>query len=173
MRILQAAPAVLIAVLLVGMAASAAVAEDGKQKPANVAPPKTATASSTSDTTDTTVKDTTAIHKVVVYYFHGNKRCVSCRKIEQYTQTAIDSGFAAELKSGALEWRVVNTDSSQNEHYLTDYQMYTKSVILSDLHGGKETRWKNLEKVWELLGDENDFAAYVRSELTPYLDPTK
>ena len=112
-------------------------------------------------------------HKVIAYYFHGNRRCVSCRKIEAYTKDAIDSAFAADLKSGVLEWRVVNTDSAQNEHYLTDYKLYTKSVILSNLHDGKETRWKNLEKVWEFLGDRKEFAAYIKSELDSFLVKTK
>jgi len=112
-------------------------------------------------------------HKVVAYYFHGNKRCVSCRKIEAYTKASIDSAFGDNLKSGDLEWRVVNTDSSQNEHYLEDYKMYTKSVILSDIHDGKEMRWKNLEKVWELLGDQKEFAAYIKSELDIFMDKTK
>ncbi len=112
-------------------------------------------------------------HKVVAYYFHGNKRCVSCRKIEAFTKAAIDSAFADGLKSGDLEWRVVNTDSTQNEHYLEDYKLYTKSVILSDLHDGKEMRWKNLEKVWELLGDQKDFAAYIKRELDSFMVTTR
>ena len=114
-----------------------------------------------------------AAHQVIVYYFHGNVRCASCRKIEAYTKEAIDSAFALELDSGRMAWRVVNTDSSQYEHFLKDYQLYTRSVVVSDSHSGKETRWKNLEKVWELLGDQPKFHAYIRTELRPFLDPTK
>lgn len=123
--------------------------------------------------TDTAISAVPKSHKVVAYYFHGNQRCVSCRKIEAYTKASIDSAFANDLKAGDLEWRVVNTDSSQNEHYLEYYKMYTKSVILSDIHDGKEVRWKNLEKVWELLGDQKEFAEYIKGELTPFLDKTK
>jgi hypothetical protein len=112
-------------------------------------------------------------HKVVAYYFHGNVRCATCRKIEAYTGEAIDSGFAAELKSGLLEWHAINTDSSQNEHYLEDYQLYTKSVILSDLHHGKQTRWKNLDKIWTLTGDKSDFMKYIQDEVRILLDSTK
>ena len=112
-------------------------------------------------------------HRIVAYYFHGNVRCVSCRKIEAYTKEAIDSAFGGTLKSGQLEWRVVNTDSAQNEHFLQDYQLFTKSVIISDVHNGKETRWKNLDKVWELLGDQDKFHAYIQDEVRPFLDPTK
>ena len=121
-----------------------------------------------------TTKSTAVLpHKVVAYYFHGNVRCVTCRKIEAYTGEAIDSGFAAELKSGLLEWHAINTDSSQNEHYLEDYQLFTKSVILSDLHQGKQTRWKNLDKIWTLTGDKSDFMKYIQDEVRILLDSTK
>jgi hypothetical protein len=112
-------------------------------------------------------------HRIVAYYFHGNVRCVSCRKIEAYTKEAIDSAFGDALKSGRLEWRVVNTDSTQNEHFLQDYQLFTKSVVVSDERDGKETRWKNLDKVWELLGDQDKFHAYIQGEVRPFLDSIK
>jgi hypothetical protein len=112
-------------------------------------------------------------HQVIAYYFHGNVRCASCLKIEAYTKEAIDSAFAGELKDNRLVWRVINTDSTCNEHYLTDYKLFTKSVVLSDLHDGKETRWANLDKVWELLTDQAKFHAYICDELNPYLDSTK
>jgi hypothetical protein len=112
-------------------------------------------------------------HQVIAYYFHGNVRCPSCIKIEAWTKETIDSSFADELKSGRIEWRVINTDSSLNEHYVKDYELYSKSVILSDLHNGKQTRWKNLYKIWTLLMDKSGFQTYVRDELAPYLEPTK
>jgi hypothetical protein len=115
----------------------------------------------------------TPSHQVVAYYFHGNVRCASCLKIEAYTKEAIDSAFAVPLKENRLVWRVINTDSTCNEHYLTDYKLFTKSVVFSDLHDGKETRWTNLDKVWELLNDQARFHAYICDELTPYMDSTK
>ena len=162
---LRAMSLILMSVLLAGVLAAA-----DKPEPPKVVPSDTMAVQAKPDSASSVI---TADHKVIAYYFHGNKRCVSCRKIEAYTKAAIDSAFADDLKSGVLEWRVVNTDSSQNEHYWTDYKLYTKSVILSDLHDGKEMRWKNLEKVWEFLGDQKEFAAYVRSELNLFLDKTK
>lgn len=116
---------------------------------------------------------TTPAHQVIVYYFHGTKRCATCLKLEAYTTEAVDSAFAEQLKSGALVFRVVNTDSTGNEHFTDDYQLYTKSVILSDQHKGEQTRWKNLEKIWELVDDHNAYLAYIRDEIQPYLDATK
>ena len=119
--------------------------------------------------------DSTAVlpHKVVAYYFHGNFRCARCRKFEAYTGEAIDSAFGGALKSGLLEWRVVNTDSAQNEHYVEDYQLYTKAVIVTDVHKGKQTRWKNLDRIWMLHGDKPEFVKYIQTEVAAFLDTTQ
>ncbi|HEY3414117.1 MAG TPA: nitrophenyl compound nitroreductase subunit ArsF family protein [Armatimonadota bacterium] len=103
--------------------------------------------------------------KLIAYYFHGNYRCASCRTIEAWTNKAIRDNFPAELKAGRLEWRVVNVETAGNEHYMKDYKLFTKSVVLSDVRNGKEAKWKNLDKVWTLLRDEAAFKSYVRDEV--------
>jgi hypothetical protein len=112
--------------------------------------------------------DTTA-HHFIAYYFHTTKRCPSCIKIEAYTKEAIDSGFGENLKAGSLEWQVVNTDEPENEHFLKDYQLFTKSVVLVDMQSDRQVKWTNLAKVWELLGDKEEFVKYIQSELTSFM----
>jgi thiol-disulfide isomerase/thioredoxin len=107
--------------------------------------------------------------KVIVYYFHGNSRCGSCMTIERYTRESVEATFAKELKSGQIEFRSINVELPYNNHYVNDYKLYTKSVIVSDMVQGKEQRWKNLQKVWELLRSEKEFKAYVKSETAAYL----
>jgi hypothetical protein len=106
-----------------------------------------------------------AENKLVVYYFHGDIRCASCLTIERLTGEALREFFARELGDGRIEWRVVNVDVSGNEHYIKDYQLFTKSVVLSKQNQTKELRWKNLDKVWELLDKEQQFKSYIRSEI--------
>ena len=107
--------------------------------------------------------------KVVVYYFHGNKRCSTCRKLEAYSEEAIAGGFASELDSGGLEWRVVNTDEKANAHFVTDFELVTKSVVLVEYRDGEVVRWKNLKLVWQLVGDQDGFLRYVRDETRDFL----
>ena len=52
---------------------------------------------------------------VIVYYFHGNVRCKTCRAIEAYTAEAIHEGFEEEIASGRLIWKPVNVDEDGNE----------------------------------------------------------
>ena len=135
--------------------------------------PKSEPAATKAAAIDSSNSAATLSHKVVVYYFHGNVRCVRCRKFEEYTGEAINSAFGDALKSGLLEWRVVNTDSAQNAHFVQDYQMYTKSLIITDIHKGKQTRWKNHDKIWLLAGDKPAFVKYVQDEVKAFLDTTQ
>ncbi len=108
-------------------------------------------------------------HKIIAYYFYSTKRCATCLKIEKYSHESIENGFANALKDGRLEWRMVNTDFEENEHFIDDFQLYTKSLILVEMQNGKQIRWKNCEKVWELLHDKDAFQSYVQSEVRAFL----
>ena len=107
--------------------------------------------------------------KIIAYYFHGTRRCASCRKIEAYSTEAIETGFVDDLKGGTLEWQVINIDDDANKHYIKDYELYTKSVILSHVKDGKEIGWKNLDKVWTLLGSKEGFVDYVQTETRAFM----
>jgi hypothetical protein len=111
--------------------------------------------------------------KVIAYYFHGTQRCPTCRKLEAYSAEAIEKGFGEALKQGQLEWRVVNVDEPLNKHFVNDYQLYTKSLVIVKMQGGKQVEWKNLEKIWELVGERDDFIKYVRDEVSAYLGEGK
>ena len=108
--------------------------------------------------------------KVVAYYFHGTTRCATCRKIEAYSHEAVQNGFAEALKAGKLEWRTLNVEEPANLHFIKDYQLYTRSVVLASYQGDKQLRWKNLEKVWELVGDKGQFTRYVQNEVKTFLE---
>ncbi len=106
---------------------------------------------------------------VVAYYFHGTFRCPTCHKLEQYSKEAIETNFKDALASGKLEFKVVNVEDKGNEHYAKDYQLYTKSLILSLVKDGKEIKWKNLDKIWEYVGNKERFIDYVKSGVADLL----
>ena len=108
-------------------------------------------------------------HQVIVYYFHGNFRCQTCRRIEQLTREAVSENFGDEMGAGALEMQIINVEKPENSHFSKDYQLFTRSVVVSDMVNGKETQWKNLQKVWELVHNEKAFKEYIRIEVKAYL----
>jgi len=111
--------------------------------------------------------------KVIAYYFHGTMRCPTCHKLEQYSKEAIETNFKDALASGKLEFKVVNVEDKGNEHYGNDYQLYTKSLILSLVKDGKQIKWINLDKIWEYVGNKQRFIDYVKSGVADFLKETK
>ena len=110
--------------------------------------------------------------KLIAYYFHGTFRCTTCRTIEQYSHDAIQTYFAKELGNGKLEFRPVNVEEPENKHFIQDYQLVTKSLVLSLVSDGKETKSKNLADVWKLARDKDKFFQYVKEEVEKFLKET-
>jgi hypothetical protein len=108
-------------------------------------------------------------HQFTAYYFRTNVRCPSCIKIESWTDEAITTNFADELDDGSLLWTTINTEEEGNEHYVEDYELYTKQVILAEFEKGERVRYKDLAKVWDLLGDQQAFGDYIVSEVESFI----
>ncbi len=108
--------------------------------------------------------------RVIAYYFHGAQRCRTCLTIEAYADAAIQDGFADELASGRLEWRVVNIDEPRNEHFVQDFNLTTRSVVLVKMRDGRPEAWRNLDKVWELASYEQEFTLYIQAETRSFME---
>ena len=107
--------------------------------------------------------------KIIAYYFHGSFRCPTCHKLEQYSKEAIEENFKNEISKGTLEFKTINVEEKGNEHFINDYRLYTKQLVISEIENDKEIRYKNLEKIWEYVRDKEKFFNYVISEIQAYL----
>ncbi len=107
--------------------------------------------------------------KVIAYYFYGNFRCATCYKFEQYSKGAMEENFKHKLASGRLVFNAINTDEAVNKHFINDYQLYTKSLVISLIKDGKEVESKNLVKIWDYVGDKQRFYDYVTEEIKNFL----
>lgn len=92
-----------------------------------------------------------------VYYFWSNPRCMTCKKMEAYTQNAVK-----KMNDSSVHFSLVNM--SKNKNNVKKYKLYTKSVVISKTENGKE-KWKNLDKIWSKVGNEKEFENYVISEI--------
>ena len=107
--------------------------------------------------------------KIIAYYFHVNVRCTTCRMIEAYSKEVIHQRFAKEIASGRVEWRLVNIQTPENRHFVQDYQLFTKSLVLVLNKGGQQKEYKVLNDTWELVGDKAAMQGYVEKEVRNYL----
>ncbi len=108
-------------------------------------------------------------NQVVMTYFRSGIRCSSCKKIEALSTETAQKDFAEELGSRKLVFLVIDVDEPANRHYTKDYQLTTKSVIISLQVDGKEVSWSNMEKVWDLLDEPETFRAYLAAPIRKHL----
>jgi hypothetical protein len=143
--------ALLLAVAGCGIAAvTVAVAADPQKPKAAMAAAATSAASPTT----------------LVYYFHATTRCATCRTIEAYAHETVASRFATDIEARRLEWRTVNVDEPANQHFVRDFQLYTRSVVVVDAKDSK--RYKILDRVWQLVGNKTAFQSYVEREIRAF-----
>ncbi len=107
--------------------------------------------------------------KVIAHYFRGTFRCPTCTMMEKYSKEVIETNFKDALASGKLEFKAVNVEERGNEHFVNDYQLYTKSLILSLVKDGKEVKSKNLTKIWDYARNKQRFFDYVTEEVSNFL----
>ena len=107
--------------------------------------------------------------KVVAYYFHVNVRCTTCRTIESYSRDVIERKFGADIAGNRLQYKLVNVQLPENRHFVKDYQLFTKSLVLVRFEKGREAEHKVLNETWELVGDKSAMQGYVEREVRDYL----
>jgi hypothetical protein len=107
--------------------------------------------------------------KVIAYYFHVTVRCTTCRTIESYSREVVEQRFGADIAKGRLEYKLVNLQLPENRHFVKDYQLFTKSLVLVRFDKGRQTEYKVLNDTWELVGDKSAMQAYVEREVRDYL----
>jgi len=100
--------------------------------------------------------------KVIAYYFHRNKRCDACNKIEKWTRQTVHTSFADALADGRLEWKIVNFQTPGNEHFKDAFKLHTQTVIIAEVKGGKTVRFEPMPLVWQMLNNQPGFEEYIR-----------
>ena len=108
-------------------------------------------------------------HQILVTYFTTDQRCPTCLKIEKQTREAMESAFADELASGEVLFRTTNFDRAEYKHFIKDYELSFKTVVISDRRDGKEAAWAKFDDVWDLVGEPDAFAAYLQEGVRKYL----
>ena len=103
--------------------------------------------------------------KAIVYYLHSNPRCTNCINFEKYTDELMKTTFADAVKSGQIEWRIVDTDKPENKHFLKDFKLFTKAIVVVDTKDGKPSTYRNLTGIWQTIGSKAKFQEYVGGEI--------
>lgn len=105
-----------------------------------------------------------------IYYFHGNKRCATCKRIEAQAKALTESAFAGKIKDGTLKFISVNTDEEQNKHFIKDFNLVSSGVEIARTNAkGITDKHRALPKVWPLAYREQEFNDYLTKEINAFL----
>ncbi|MCK7470046.1 MAG: hypothetical protein MZU95_03995 [Desulfomicrobium escambiense] len=85
--------------------------------------------------------------------------------MESYTQEAVSL-----LNNSKVVYKKIDLDDAANKHYIKDYKLFTKAVVLSRSKKWQEKlNLRNLSDIWTKLGNEKAFKDYVTKEIKSYI----
>lgn len=120
------------------------------------------------DSAQPVVTETSEI--TVVYYFHRTARCATCRALESKARDAIFKNFSEELERGSISFRTVNVDEPGNRKFIERYQITGPALVVSYAQDGEEVRWKNLDRIWELIRKPGEYSSYIANGIRGIMD---
>jgi len=128
-----------------------------------------ATASSGTATTAAMTTDAAKVlphpATVTVYYFHATARCQTCRAIEANADEALHDAFGPQLADGTLAWRPLNVEAPENRHFIDDFQLTSRDIVVVRRRPDGSRDWHRLDRTWALAHDKAAFIHYVEGEV--------
>jgi hypothetical protein len=110
---------------------------------------------------------------LMVYYFHGNTRCPTCRDIESQSHATVTTDFAEQLKTKEVVWSILNYEEPATASLAKKFEVQMPVVVLARRKGGEIEQWKRLDPVWALVGDKAAFGKYIHDQIDKMLTSTK
>ncbi len=107
---------------------------------------------------------------IAVIFFHGYMRCDPCNSIESLTRETLQTQFRDELNSNTIRFFKINLDISANEHYVTDFNLSTRPVVLAKYSDGNLVTWQVLDDVWYLYKDPQAFKTFMIEQIRQFMD---
>jgi len=107
---------------------------------------------------------------VIVYYFHGTRRCFSCITVETNAAQVIEDNFQRQVTDGSLKWMPLNMDDPGSEELTEKFGIKTNTLVVAKMAEGNYTEYNKLKKVWQLIDDPEGFSEYVTDEINTFLE---
>jgi hypothetical protein len=108
--------------------------------------------------------------RVVALYFHRTERCPTCRKMGSYTEEAVKTGFAQQLKDRTVQFHYVDFQNKKNAAYTKAYKITGPALVVAKVADNKVVEYKNLKDIWSNVGDKKAFIKYVQAHIKTYRD---
>jgi hypothetical protein len=64
----------------------------------------------------------------------------------------------------------VNLEIAENEHFIDDFQLSARTVVLERIVDGKRGEYFNFHRVWELVNDREAYIEYMQTEAEKFMN---
>lgn len=119
-------------------------------------------------TTSTLYAADTPKDRVIAMYFHRTERCPTCQKMGAYSEEAVKKAFAEQQKDGTVEFRNVDFQDPKNARLAKGYKIQGPTLIVAKIENNRVAAYKDLDGIWERVGDKPKFLEYVQENITAY-----
>ena len=103
--------------------------------------------------------------RVVAMYFHRTERCPTCQKMGSYSEEAVKTAFADEIKKGQVAFHFIDFQDAKNARYTKAYDISGPALIVAKISDNKVASYRNLEDIWSKVGDKPAFLRYVQENV--------
>jgi thiol-disulfide isomerase/thioredoxin len=108
--------------------------------------------------------------RVVAMYFHRTERCPTCQKMGSYSEEAVKTAFAEELKKGQVAFHFIDFEDTKNARYTKAYNISGPALIVAKIADNKVASYKDLDEIWTKVRDKAAFVQYVQENVKAGLD---
>lgn len=105
-----------------------------------------------------------ATGKIEVYYFHFTRRCMTCNAVEAEAKKALESMYAAQVKSGKITFTSVNLDEPSSKAAAEKCAAEGQSLLV--LSGGNRVDLTSQGFMYAVSSPEK-----LKAELKKAIDP--
>jgi thiol-disulfide isomerase/thioredoxin len=103
--------------------------------------------------------------RVVAMYFHRTERCPTCQKMGSYSEEAVKTAFAEELKKGQVAFHFIDFEDTKNARYTKAYNISGPALIVAKIADNKVASYKDLDEIWTKVRDKAAFVQYVQENV--------
>ena len=101
-------------------------------------------------------------------YFHRTQRCPTCLKMGSYSEEAVITKYAEQIKAGKISFHYVDFQDPKNAQIAKAYGINGPALIVAKAANKKVAGYKNLKEIWKKVADKEEFIKYVQNNIDTY-----
>jgi len=107
--------------------------------------------------------------RVIAMYFHRTERCPTCQRMGGYSEEAVKTGFAGQIKARQVAFYDVDFQAPRNARLVNAYRITGPTLIVAKVADNKVTSYRNLDDIWLKVRDKAAFFRYVQENVKTLL----